>query len=1750
MATHRLCLTSHTEIVPYLPLLHLPFCFGANSQELSLVEDGETASRVRAAESSSVMSVGSKIAELLKATDVSYLCLKYHMRNEEALVSSDTASVLAAVLDHDPSAFSCKTPGNGKLRGFQHSSSDRGSQQNQHSGTPLTYSHKGSSANPQDMQTPLSATKSRLRRKVANGTKNSGENAPGIVDLGRDTGVGHLCEIVDGLFERTELPGEEDGEGSSCIPFSNIKVIEEEVMAADLRKTLNLVPVGHIVKLLDILRQYVCHSCDKALGDEDDVDSDNYISIMSALEAVQLSLTIMTHPNMPKQVYKEEIIDKIVDYSRQQIVQSVFIAYDPSYWMIHKGGGTDGIEEEHVNQHSKSGKKGRCQSKGWKTRKVSTAVSNVFYKLCSILGLFKDLLSIERLLDSSVLQLIKTSLTTFTIENIQLLQLKAIGVTCAVFSSYPEYRTIIMDEIVQLLWKLPSSKRNLRSYHLPDDEQKQIQMITALVLQLVQCSVTLPEPIKTAFAVNAAAAADFDPSKCFDSAVESCRYFWGNLLQYLSVPRSQDISDIKIIIENLVIDLLITINVPEYPAASLLLQILCVLLFGNAGLKSKDVIVRGIAIDLLGQIAARLKRDSVVCSNDKHWILRELWEDSSEYVVPEEMCVVCQGQRTANFMIVCEGCQQVFHGECIGYTGHNQTSRGWVCYCCICRKQLASLNSHFQVQSEKLKDSEPCFRIKGVAVIEQILLNYLKEVGSTDNLVTYACQFYLCEWFKDEPNALQMLPFYHGRCNLKVQSMGFGIASASFSRDVITCISAALGQKRALARGFDKILDRLLVSLQENSPTLRAKALRAVSTIVEADPGVLGDTHVRCAVEGRFLDSAISVREASVELVGRHIVSRPDVAEKYFNKVAERIMDKGVSVRKRVIKIIRDICIMQCNFAKTTDAYYHIISRISDEETSIQDLVCKTFYELWFEEPSSSQTGFVGDGSIVPLEIAERTQQLVNVLIMLNNNQPLVTIIRRTMALDFCVSKNSGTSAVSQAAVRNRCELMCKCLLESILKAEETNTAECEIQALPYVLALHAFCIVDPTLCAPASDPSRFVVTLQPYLKTQAYNRTIAQLLQSIVFVIDAVLPFLRRPPPNFVEELERDLRQLIARYSFLFVVDACIKCLCALTKVSTKGVTSFGFLLKKFFKYLHAGHKVLYGTTDQPLLLRCLYCLGLLVRYGAELIDCEDKGDISVIDILSLFKHYHHLEDVVVKARSLQALGFVCIAKPEFMMEKDIRIILEESLSSNSDTRIKVQALRNFYDYLVDVEEQMGQVDIDNDSRVTKENGAVPVAAGEGDNNICGGIIQLHWQNILEKCLDVNDQVRQSALKIVEIVLRQGLVHPVTCVPYLIASVVDEQETNSNMAHSLLIYMNEKYPSFFDSRIGDGIELSFRFIQSVHGKVFEDGSNNFDGSTAASVKGGISRIYNLIRRSRVSRNKFVSSILHKFDHGSLENSSLLFLVYCTEVLASLPFVNSDEPLYLVQVINRTVQPRAGNLEASMKKLASEGPFQKIMKRALKTVEGNKHKGNKEVDSFQVIKLRTSGVFKALDEIQGITANSIQKVKADCHAAVAFSLLLRLKRHMKIVYGLSDARCQAFSSTEAIRLGDVLTKQNIPFSTVGIPTASPRTVQQVLEQYQVLKRSLEEDSFDYSSPANVSRKRPRTVVLEAGEVTGDLQSNGHIPSKSLRRKNLFALPKNDKGEISEGNSEDEYQPHHKQKRPDNNAPPKSRRKIL
>ncbi|XP_031740791.1 sister chromatid cohesion protein SCC2 isoform X3 [Cucumis sativus] len=1745
--------TIHSEVAPCLPLPSLPVFFGASDPHLRLSDHPDA---TYATSTSDLLPHSRKIADLLLATDVSYLNLR-----EDAKVLQEGPvepfELYEEVLRHDGDAFSYTAPGPIMDHVSSSTAPDRKVFEQR---LPIRNQVEGDSRTTQSHKTepetmPTNDTQISSSRKVKTKKKGRDETSSGRTDSSelQDNTLANTCEFLEDFCGRAEIVDDDRDESEwLALPLTDLRMLVNEIMSIRSKKLLHLVPLDMLTRLLKVLDNQIHRAEGLSVEECEHSDSDAVAAIFCALESIHASLAIMAHDQMPKLLYKEEIIERILEFSRRHIMD-IMCAYDPSYRALHKvseNGAFEVIEDEEDGDYGSSTKKRRAV-KTTKIRKpalnkVSNAVNTILQKMCTILGLLKDLLLIERLPDSCILQLVKTSFSTFLVDNIQLLQLKAIGLICGIFYSYTQHRNYLIDELVQMLFKLPSTKRALRAYHLPEEEQRQIQMITALLIQLVHYSANLPEALRQASDSHSIFEVSVDsscPTKCHEAATEACCLFWTRVLQRFANVKTQDASEVKVMMENMVLDLLTTLNLPEYPASAPILEVLCVLLLQNAGLKSKDISARSMAIDFLGMIAARLKRDAVISATDKFWILQELGnkEDVADQSYPKDVCSICLDGRVEKCILVCQGCQRLFHADCMGGTGRENEipNRGWFCQICHCRKQLQVLQSYCKSQckndSEKRKDwsdkgSNASWLVSNIEIVQQLLLNYLQEVGSTDDLHLFVRWFYLCLWYKDDPKSEQKFIYYLSRLKSMAIVRDGGNTSSLLTRDSVKKITLALGQNNSFSRGFDKILHMLLVSI-----------------IVEADPEVLGDKRVQLAVEGRFCDSAISVREAALELVGRHIASHPDLGFKYFEKISERVKDTGVSVRKRAIKIIRDMCTSNANFAEFTRACIEIISRVGDDESSIQDLVCKTFYEFWFEEPSSSQTQFFGDDSSVPLEIAKKTEQIVEILRKMPNHQLLVTIIKRNLALDFFPqsTKAVGINPVSLTSVRKRCELMCKCLLERILQVEERSNMDTEVRALPYVLVLHAFCVVDPMLCAPASNPSQFVVTLQPYLKSQVDNRVVAHLLESIIFIIDAVLPLLRKLSPNVAEDLEQDLKQMIVRHSFLTVVHACIKCLCSLSKIAGKGAWVVEYLIQMFFKRLDSQ-----GVDNKQLVGRSLFCLGLLIRYGSPLLSNSSNKNVDITKSLSLLKMYLQTEDLVIRVRALQALGFVLIARPEFMLEEDVGKIVEESLSSGSDVRLKMQALQNMYDYLLDAEGQMGTDEAgDGAGPDTVEGGqSVPVAAGAGDTNICGGIVQLYWERILGQSLDLNGQVRQTALKIVEVVLRQGLVHPITCVPYLIALETDPYEANAKLAHHLLMNMNEKYPTFFESRLGDGLQMSFIFIQTIsrgsdnaNKKVQSKGSSNLksrsDGSSLTQARLGVSRIYKLIRANRVSRNNFISSIVRKFDSPRMNDSMIPFLMYCAEILALLPFTFPDEPLYLIYAINRIIQVRGGALQEEIKALSVH-----LLQRNTQNVTYENGmiqlpqpglfsdniilsdmNGSAELDqprpicNFMSMDLnqqippesaahhelnnnssKLEGKLHNISSMDSfsISKDDLQKIQTMSLAAIALQLLLKLKRHLKIVYSLNDARCQSFNPNEPPKPGEFLSKQNVPFDISETCTTLPTTYQEFIQSYQDFKNTLRDDAFDYSTyTANIKRKRPTVRKGRKSTMGGDDDDN-------------------------------------------------------
>lgn len=69
---------------------------------------------------------------------------------------------------------------------------------------------------------------------------------------------------------------------------------------------------------------------------------------------------------------------------------------------------------------------------------------------------------------------------------------------------------------------------------------------------------------------------------------------------------------------------------------------------------------------------------------------------------------------------------------------------------------------------------------------------------------------------------------------------------------------------------------------------LRTRALKALSLIAAVDADILAQPSVRAAFENRLGDASPAVRDAAVDLVGKYVVLKPELAVDYYPQIALR----------------------------------------------------------------------------------------------------------------------------------------------------------------------------------------------------------------------------------------------------------------------------------------------------------------------------------------------------------------------------------------------------------------------------------------------------------------------------------------------------------------------------------------------------------------------------------------------------------------------------------------------------------------------------------------------------------------------------------------------------------------------------------------------------------------------------------------------------------------------------------------------
>ncbi|XP_041356628.1 nipped-B-like protein isoform X2 [Gigantopelta aegis] len=1238
---------------------------------------------------------------------------------------------------------------------------------------------------------------------------------------------------------------------------------------------LNQIPPDRLVKLLTILQWNIrdgVRLTPNVTQGEDDIEEEKLWRqltmerIMRSMDACLSAIHVMTCRDMPKQVYLEDVIERMILFGKFQLHNTVYPEFDPVY---------------RINAKDKDGYHGSLKQKRARavTVKHKSTIS-LYNKLCDLVSSLAELLEIQELTDTIILQVSTLGVSTFFVENISELQLSAMKLVTTIFSRYEKHRQLILEDIFASLARLPSSKRNLRNYRLNSEES--IQMVTALALQLIQCVVKLPtqsenenkqaeeqdkekEKDKDKKSKKGSASGDVVIVTSYETAMRTGYNF---LSVFLKKCTTKGEEDYRPMFENFVQDLLSTVNKPEWPASELLLSLLGRILVQQFSNKSTDMSLRVASLEYLGIVAARLRKDALSSQLNPDVI-----EDIAHKVNEDE--------------------EEEDEGN---------------------KKKKETMDT---TQS-----------------LQEAMLTYLSYNAQNDPSLLFSRQFYIAQWFRDasveaEKQTAHEADFDETEAEMTTEVMQnvekrtsflmsqVAISNKPFSNirpspskldyESACLVARYLSSKRPFAQSFDIYLTQILKVLSETSVAVRTKAMKCLTAVVEADPGILARSDMKRGVHGRFLDQSTSVREAAIELLGKFILIRPELIPQYYDMLSERILDTGISVRKRVIKIFKDICIEHPDFNKIPEMCVKMIRRVNDEE-GIKKLVNEVFMLMWFSPISTREK-----------DSAKLVQKVFNIT-------DVVAACKDTgyeffeQMLDNLLKKDENGHCNKSATLA--CQQIVDCLVENVLTIDEKSGQMPEEKSannrlVSCLSTLYLFSKSKPELLV------KYGTTLQPYLDIKCSTQGDYLVLHYIARILEAVVPLMDHPSELFLAQLEEDMMKLILKHGMM-VLQSCISCLGAVINNVSHNYKLVKDCFQKFFGVLT---KLMADHTEdphnptlrarRPMLLRAMYTVGLLCREFD--FDHKDMGETKVcvkdrvFDVLVYFMHH---EDEDVKHITLTAIGFLVTHHYEFMLGKTLKDMYYSYLGDkDAPVKLRCQVLKNLQCYLTDEEVRMSKSDADWKKHAKQED---LKEMGDVQSGMASTVMQIYLKQVLESFFHEQSQVRMAALSVIILILKQGLVHPVQCVPYLISMGSDPEPAIRVKSDQHLEEIEKKYPGFTHMKALQGLKTSFRLQEVLHARQKEDGPirgmRYQDDGACQSLN---SFLYTVLRVNRQHRRGLLTSLLNLFDDSA--RISLKEQLYIADNLAFFNYQTQDEPLFAIHQIDIIVSVTGSNLLQSFK---------------------------------------------------------------------------------------------------------------------------------------------------------------------------------------------------------------------------------------
>ncbi|KAK6827711.1 AT hook domain-containing protein [Apiospora arundinis] len=646
--------------------------------------------------------------------------------------------------------------------------------------------------------------------------------------------------------------------------------------------------------------------------------------IEAGLRAARTAFTVMCGGREEKQVYSEDLIQLGLDLFKK-VMDGIIIPIVEMRATSEKNG-----IFKHLIAHKKP-------------------ISTIFTACQKLFALLSNLNSSIDLSDTVVGTLEFTSSRLIFVENaftekdsivgvqkFDGLRLVAMDLLSQVFVMKPAQRQGIFDDILTSLEKLPKSKSHAKQFKL--SEGGSIQPVSALIMRLVQASAAKVAKSKggnvinspgenggeghstqrgesdTIYAIRSEEMASTEVKTAVgelealtkplsETAMRNASYVIQFMVnRALRVAKTGEQNTPRVLLDLFIEDFTKCLGMPDWPAAELILRMAMFMMLEIIKSDKHTAPAKNMALEILGAMAAAIS---------------DLRSDV---------------RKAAS-----------------SFEGSDADAQG---------RFLADL-SFFALDRKHSPE-----KITGWSGPYRVVSEYLEGCLKQDPHLTSAISFMVMDWSNGlcntyEAEAEEEDPereAEYGRMAYRLRKMTENRQWLTAEYTYAAAVSAnhaKLAYSIILLRNnfcdsYKGILSILMQSMTTDAATVRSKSLKSITSVLETDPAILdGDSVVVDLILQCSNDTSPQVRDSALGLIGKCIGMRPHLEQKMIPTINQRFNDSSLAVRKRSMKLARDIYLRNADREIRCKIANGLLLRIQDPDDSVKELARQMIEEVW-----------------------------------------------------------------------------------------------------------------------------------------------------------------------------------------------------------------------------------------------------------------------------------------------------------------------------------------------------------------------------------------------------------------------------------------------------------------------------------------------------------------------------------------------------------------------------------------------------------------------------------------------------------------------------------------------------------------------------------------------------------------------------------------------------------------------------------